>query len=291
MKRHLLDNLDTTCFTPIANRADYEKWQSKSAARLAIEAELAKPGSFSIKGKCSVCNTETDMQADYGHAYDKFPDGRLQPNWRETLVCPRCWMNNRERLAMHMLKYLPDFFGSTVYLPETASGTARWLANNHSNITLSEYRGPDHARGEIIDGIRNEDLCDLAMRDGSFHYVICKDILEHVPNPYQAISEMFRILKPGGVLVLTVPFYETREKNLQTANMDEAGKITHLVTPEYHGNPKTPEKRYLVFTKFGWELLEDLLGASDGEAIAAYAWNRDYCYLGSHNMIFLAMKQ
>lgn len=34
---------------------------------------------------------------------------------------------------------------------------------------------------------------------------ICLEVLEHVPNPWQAAGEICRILKPGGVLVLSVP--------------------------------------------------------------------------------------
>lgn len=36
--------------------------------------------------------------------------------------------------------------------------------------------------------------------------VICSEVLEHVPRPSDALSEVQRILKPGGILILTVPF-------------------------------------------------------------------------------------
>jgi SAM-dependent methyltransferase len=40
----------------------------------------------------------------------------------------------------------------------------------------------------------------------SFDCVLCSEVLEHVPDDVQAISELRRVLKPGGVLVVTVPF-------------------------------------------------------------------------------------
>ncbi|MEH6470966.1 MAG: class I SAM-dependent methyltransferase [Halopseudomonas sp.] len=42
--------------------------------------------------------------------------------------------------------------------------------------------------------------------DESFDSVLCNQVLEHVFNPDHFICEIFRILKPGGKLLLTVPF-------------------------------------------------------------------------------------
>lgn len=42
--------------------------------------------------------------------------------------------------------------------------------------------------------------------DESYDSIICTQVLEHVPNPFLAINELHRVLKPGGRLFLTVPF-------------------------------------------------------------------------------------
>ena len=42
--------------------------------------------------------------------------------------------------------------------------------------------------------------------DGTFDSVLCNQVLEHVFNPDQFLGELGRILKPGGKLLLTVPF-------------------------------------------------------------------------------------
>ena len=41
--------------------------------------------------------------------------------------------------------------------------------------------------------------------DGSYDFVLCSQVLEHVPRPWDAAGELSRVLRPGGVLVLTVP--------------------------------------------------------------------------------------
>jgi SAM-dependent methyltransferase len=46
----------------------------------------------------------------------------------------------------------------------------------------------------------------LPVRDAAFDLVLCTEMLEHVPEPQRAIDEMHRVLKPGGLLVLTTRF-------------------------------------------------------------------------------------
>lgn len=42
--------------------------------------------------------------------------------------------------------------------------------------------------------------------DNHFDNILCTEVLEHAADPQQLADEMHRVLKPGGTLVLTVPF-------------------------------------------------------------------------------------
>jgi SAM-dependent methyltransferase len=46
---------------------------------------------------------------------------------------------------------------------------------------------------------------DLPFADASFDRVIAAEVLEHLPADARAMSELFRVLKPGGLLAVTVP--------------------------------------------------------------------------------------
>lgn len=50
------------------------------------------------------------------------------------------------------------------------------------------------------------DVQALGIRDASVDVVLCTEVLEHVPDPQRAIDEMYRVLVPGGQLLLTTRF-------------------------------------------------------------------------------------
>ena len=49
------------------------------------------------------------------------------------------------------------------------------------------------------------DACDLPIADGSFDFVISSECIEHTLNPKQAIKEMCRVCRQGGMVCLTSP--------------------------------------------------------------------------------------
>jgi SAM-dependent methyltransferase len=49
------------------------------------------------------------------------------------------------------------------------------------------------------------DVTKLPFAEGVFDVVVCSEVLEHVEESRTAVSELVRVLKPGGDLVVTVP--------------------------------------------------------------------------------------
>jgi SAM-dependent methyltransferase len=66
-----------------------------------------------------------------------------------------------------------------------------------SAVELAQARGLDV---RLID-----DATSLAFPDGTFDVVVCSEVLEHLFEPQRAAAEAFRVLRPGGRLIATVP--------------------------------------------------------------------------------------
>lgn len=77
------------------------------------------------------------------------------------------------------------------------------------------YDGVGDGQGQQTSGWRYgaldyvSDLWEIPSPDASFDAILCTEVLEHIPYPNEAIKEFARLLKPGGVLLVTVPFAST----------------------------------------------------------------------------------
>lgn len=79
---------------------------------------------------------------------------------------------------------------------------------------------------EIIQG----DIQSLDLPDNSFDVAVATAVIEHVPDPGKAMREAKRILRPGGILVLTSPdpFWEYLATKVGHLEEDQHNKVMSL---------------------------------------------------------------
>ena len=77
---------------------------------------------------------------------------------------------------------------------------------------FGQYEGKGDGKGlqqGEWDTKRIDLICDIKSipePNASFDAILCTEVLEHVPDPTEALDELTRLLKPGGKLILTAPF-------------------------------------------------------------------------------------
>lgn len=74
----------------------------------------------------------------------------------------------------------------------------------HNTTKIMRHEGEDGGGASLV---MVSDVTRLPFKDASFDIVICSEVLEHIPDHGQAISEIIRVLKPGRSLVVSVPRY------------------------------------------------------------------------------------
>lgn len=87
---------------------------------------------------------------------------------------------------------------------------SKYLQSINKDVVLLEpgYHGAKNAVRRGVNHVINSSLFDAGFIDGAFDTAISLDVLEHIEDDEKFLKEIFRILKPGGKLVLTVPAYQ-----------------------------------------------------------------------------------
>ena len=144
------------------------------------------------------------------HLRDFLPGGESHPvlaeksviggGVRSNMTCPVCLSFDRERAIYLHLNNRPHMLVRGTKLlhiaPERNLGA--WLRS----LPELDYVSADLDRTDVDLKL---DLTDIALPDATFHAVICNHVLEHIPDDGKAMSEIVRILKPGGWAIIQVP--------------------------------------------------------------------------------------
>ena len=243
-----------------------------------------------IHGYCDACGKKVDFLLDDLYRefsnFDTFNDfdstGGLC--FRERMVCPECGLNSRQRALIGML---PDYADrhSRIYMQEQITPPFRAVSAKYPDVIGSEYLGEGLESGFVDEnGIRHEDATRLSFPDGSFDCVISQDVFEHVFDIDACLKEMYRVIRPGGRLIISVPFYTSESKTRVRARMKD-GEIEYVMKPIYHGNPMGGGS--LLVYDYGWDLLDWIQDAGFSKAYVRKVYSPEHGIIGVDTVRFI----
>jgi SAM-dependent methyltransferase len=144
-----------------------------------------------------------------GYTFRSFlPYGYENP--RENVLSPSTLSLERHRLLWLFLKKETNFFTAPLkvlhFAPEQAF-YKRFKKLKNLDYTTTDLNSP------LADV--KADICNLPFEENSFDVIFCNHVLEHIPDDTKAMSELYRVLKPGGWGIFQIPQDLKREKTFE----------------------------------------------------------------------------
>lgn len=135
-------------------------------------------------------------------SFKKFlPYGRF--NARPNALCPNCLSLERHRLIWLYLKDQTNFFNTKLHVLHIAP-EACFIPR------FEKQHGDQYITADIESPLAKVkmDIHDIPFPENTFDVVLCNHVLEHVRDDIRAMSEIRRVLKPGGFAILQIPFFK-----------------------------------------------------------------------------------
>jgi SAM-dependent methyltransferase len=148
-----------------------------------------------------------DMSPYYPQDYAPFEATRQKAAGRVS-----AWLQGRDERALRRL------LGRAGRVLEVGCATGDYLLSlQQHGWQVAGVEFSDHAaaiaRQRGLD-VRTGDLLEADLPSDAFDLVLLRHVLEHVPSPTATLSEIHRLLAPGGKLSVLVPNYDSLERAL-----------------------------------------------------------------------------
>ncbi len=182
------------------------------------------------KHECVFCGANLKEWDWRGMASEVIEELQIVPSGRRRVTCPFCQSYDRDRLLWLFLIRKLGIGQTPIKLlhiaPEATVGSKLQAMPNIEY--LSGDLDPDLAMVKL-------DVTAINLPDESFDAILCNHVLEHIPDDRLAMSELLRVLKPGGRAVLQVPIALNLKTTIEDPSCDDEeerlrrfGQIDHF---------------------------------------------------------------
>lgn len=169
-------------------------------------------------------------------------------NEQQATTCTSCGSNVRSMaLAIALREFLDGGKTLKSIVENPRSQRTRLLEVNEAG-TLHQHLAK--LSGHQFASYPEHDLTNLSFSDATFDAVVHSDTLEHIPNPELALKECWRVLKPGGALLFTVPVI-----------LGRLTRSTRGLPKSFHGSPEDVREDMAVHTEYGADVWTSVMRA------------------------------
>ncbi|NPD86273.1 class I SAM-dependent methyltransferase [Lentimicrobium sp. L6] len=150
---------------------------------------------------------------------------------RENCTCPRCFSKDRDRLIyLYLENKTQVFFEPNKILHIAPEAWLKEMFRKLPNIDYTCGVKEVEGMGYYYDRMTRElDITNLEMKDNLYDIVICNHVLEHIYDDDIAMSEIYRVLKPGGWAILQVPISPIIEESIEDQDViSKKGREKHF---------------------------------------------------------------
>lgn len=124
------------------------------------------------------------------------------PRGRPRARCPRCGALERHRFLAYVLDQLGLFVASARAVLDIAP--QRQVQHVLRRLAPDAYVGTDLYDHLGVD--LRSDITRLPFAGGAFDLIVCYHVLEHIGDDRAAMRELARVLSPGGLALIQVPW-------------------------------------------------------------------------------------
>lgn len=146
----------------------------------------------------------------------------------------------------------PALRQASVYEMSSSGPLVRFLESQCATLITSEFLDGVPG-GQVRAGIRCEDVQRLSFADAIFDLCTSTEVFEHVDDDFAGFAEVFRVLKPGGQMILTVPMHDAETTVARIAMID--GQRVPILPPTYHADRRNGPT-ILVCRDYGRDIVQ-----------------------------------
>jgi SAM-dependent methyltransferase len=155
--------------------------------------------------ECPVCERSFRKFLSYGSEVAQ----------RDNVLCPYDLTLERHRLMWLYLKDHSNFLTAdkldVLHIAPEQCFHKRFKAQTNLNYLTGDLFSP---LADI-----HFDLHSIPLEDNRFDVVFCNHVLEHVDDAHQCMSELYRVMKPGGWGIFQVPMDFSRDVTYEDASI------------------------------------------------------------------------